>query len=72
MKSIAHSKRENASSAAAPKIHGIYIKSMLETKVYLNITEVGGNIKDNLEKKISSKPCNLYPSQDLLHIYIKL
>jgi DNA-directed RNA polymerase subunit E'/Rpb7 len=58
MKSIAqnkpaHSKRENASSAA-PKIHGIYIKSMLETKVYLNITEVGGNIKDNLEKKISS------------------
>lgn len=56
MKSIAQnktaqSKKENPS---APKIHGIYIKSMLETKVYLNITEVGGNIKDNLEKKISS------------------
>jgi DNA-directed RNA polymerase subunit E'/Rpb7 len=58
MKSIAQnknaqSKRENA-SASAPKIHGIYIKSILETKVYLNITEVGGNIKDNLEKKISA------------------
>ena len=41
-------------NSAQPKIHGIYIKSLLETKILLNITEVGGNIKDNLEKKISS------------------
>jgi len=35
------------------KIYGVYIKSVLTKKVSLLITEIGGNIKQNLEKKIS-------------------
>lgn len=56
MKTITQNRnaQSNKRDYVAPKIHGIYIKSLLETKVLLNITEVGGNIKDNLEKKISS------------------
>jgi DNA-directed RNA polymerase subunit E'/Rpb7 len=37
------------------KIYGVYIKSMLTMKVSLSITEVGKNIKQNLEKSISKK-----------------
>jgi DNA-directed RNA polymerase subunit E'/Rpb7 len=37
------------------EIYGVYIKSMLTMKVSLSITEVGKNIKQNLEKTISSK-----------------
>lgn len=36
-------------------VYGVYIKSMLTMKVSLSITEVGRNIKQNLEKTISSK-----------------
>lgn len=36
-------------------VYGVYIKSMLTMKVSLSITEVGKNIKQNLEKTISSK-----------------
>jgi DNA-directed RNA polymerase subunit E'/Rpb7 len=36
-------------------VYGVYIKSMLTMKVSLSITEVGKNIKQNLEKAISSK-----------------
>ncbi len=34
------------------KIYGVYLKSILERKVCLNITEIGKNIKNNLEKKL--------------------
>jgi len=37
------------------KIYGVYNKSILETKVVLAITEIGKNIKPNLENKIASK-----------------
>jgi DNA-directed RNA polymerase subunit E'/Rpb7 len=34
-------------------IYGVYIKSLLTMKVILSITEIGKNIKQNLERKIS-------------------
>jgi DNA-directed RNA polymerase subunit E'/Rpb7 len=37
------------------KVYGVYIKSMLTMKVPLSITEIGKNIKQNLEKTISHK-----------------
>lgn len=37
------------------KVYGVYITEMLERKVTLNITEVGKNIKQNLERKISKQ-----------------
>jgi DNA-directed RNA polymerase subunit E'/Rpb7 len=36
-----------------PKIYGVYTQSMLTLKVSLSIKEVGKNMKQNLEKKIS-------------------
>jgi DNA-directed RNA polymerase subunit E'/Rpb7 len=35
------------------KIYGVYIQEMLTMKVFLSITEVGQNIKQNLERWIS-------------------
>jgi len=37
------------------KRFGPYIKSLLTMKVFLKITEIGNNIKPNLERKIASK-----------------
>lgn len=37
------------------KIYGIYLKSLLNDKITLNITEIGNNLKQNLEKKVASK-----------------
>lgn len=37
------------------KTYGVYIKSMLTMKVPLSITEIGKNVKQNLEKTISYK-----------------
>jgi len=37
------------------KLYGVYIKSLLNTKVVLSISEIGQNIKQNLEKKIAAK-----------------
>jgi DNA-directed RNA polymerase subunit E'/Rpb7 len=37
------------------KRYGPYIKSLLTMKVFLKITEIGRNIKENLERIISSK-----------------
>ena len=34
------------------KVYGVYMKSTLETKVVLAITEIGKNLKQNLEAKI--------------------
>jgi DNA-directed RNA polymerase subunit E'/Rpb7 len=41
--------------ASERKIYGVYSKSVLETKVVLSITEIGKNMKPNLENKITSK-----------------
>ncbi len=40
---------------AESKIYGVYLKSLLSQKVTLSITEIGSNLKQNLEKKIASK-----------------
>ena len=37
------------------KTYGVYIKSMLTMKVPLSITEIGKNVKQNLEKTVSYK-----------------
>ena len=37
------------------KIFGVYIKSLLDKKVSLSITEIGKNVKQNLERKIVSQ-----------------
>jgi DNA-directed RNA polymerase subunit E'/Rpb7 len=37
------------------KIYGVYIRSLLTQKIVISMNEVGKNIKQNLEKKISSK-----------------
>jgi len=37
------------------KIYGPYIKSLITTKVVLSISEIGQNIRQNLEKKIAAK-----------------
>jgi DNA-directed RNA polymerase subunit E'/Rpb7 len=37
------------------KIYGVYIQSLLTMKVHLLITEIGKNVKQNLEKKIQMK-----------------
>jgi len=37
------------------KLYGVYIKSLLTTKVVLSINEIGQNIRQNLEKKIAAK-----------------
>ena len=37
------------------KFYGVYIKSLLTTKVVLAIGEIGQNIRQNLEKKIAAK-----------------
>jgi DNA-directed RNA polymerase subunit E'/Rpb7 len=50
--------RKPETQKAAPdqrKIYGVYNKSILDTKVVLSITEIGKNIKTNLESKIISK-----------------
>ena len=37
------------------KLYGVYMKSILETKVILNIIEIGKTLKQNLETKIIKK-----------------
>ena len=37
------------------KIFGVYMRSLLDTKVVLAITEIGKNVKQNLEVKVISK-----------------
>lgn len=47
--------KHTSADAQDRKIYGVYSKSVLETKVVLAITEIGKNIKPNLENKITSK-----------------
>ena len=37
----------------AKKVYGVYTQSVLTTKVHLRITEVGKNVRQNLERSIS-------------------
>ena len=37
------------------KVYGVYIKSMLSIKLVLSIREIGKNVKQNLERKITSQ-----------------
>jgi len=54
--SIVIRKQENPKTATdQQKIYGVYNKSVLDTKVILLVTEIGKNIKTNLESKIVSK-----------------
>jgi len=47
-------KRKNALSRKEPEpIYGVYTASVLTMKIGLGITEIGANIKQNLESKIS-------------------
>jgi DNA-directed RNA polymerase subunit E'/Rpb7 len=57
-KSKVFSKKFEQPSRAPPKIFGVYIPSILTTKVVLHITEVGKNVKQNLENKIIQKISN--------------
>jgi len=45
--------RQKKQTGDQPKIFGVYISSLLTMKIGLSINEVGKNIKQNLEKKIS-------------------
>jgi len=40
------------------KIYGVYMRSVLDTKITLAITEIGKNIKQNLEVKAAGKVSN--------------
>ena len=46
--------RKNKPNEETSKIYDVYIKSVLTMKIILSITEIGKNIKQNLEKKIIS------------------
>jgi len=48
------SRRENK-PIQERKIYGVYIKSQLTRKIVLPITEIGRNVKQNLEKKLVSQ-----------------
>ena len=36
------------------KVYGVYIDSLLTKKIILSITEIGKNIKENLQRKLSN------------------
>jgi DNA-directed RNA polymerase subunit E'/Rpb7 len=48
-------KQNQQKSESDGKIFGVYIKSLLVTNVLLSISEIGKNVKKNLEAKIVSK-----------------
>lgn len=52
--SLKYQKRPDnlANSSSDSKTQNVYMQSLLTTKVTLKITEIGGNLKDTLEKKI--------------------
>ena len=52
--SLKYQKRPDnlANSSSDSKTQNVYMQSLLTTKVTLKITEIGGNLKDTLEKQI--------------------
>lgn len=55
MQRVRQQKRRDKEEHTGDKIYDPYIMSILSMKIHLPITEVGGNIKQNLEKMIISK-----------------
>ena len=47
--------RRQPSRPGEPKIFGVYTSALLTTKVFLKITEIGKNVKQNLEGRIVAK-----------------
>lgn len=57
----------------APKIFGVYVRSILTTKIVLHITEIGNNLMQNLEKKLIQKTSNkCIPEGYIKHQSIKI
>lgn len=52
---MTENRQVNYKKQEAPKIYGVYTKSLLNMKVALSINEVGQNIKQNLERMISKR-----------------
>jgi DNA-directed RNA polymerase subunit E'/Rpb7 len=50
---MAERQRKEKPQNPIKKIYGVYIPSVLTMKIILSITEVGSNIKQNLQKRIS-------------------
>lgn len=48
----------NSAQPNTPKLFGVYIPSLLTTKIVLHITEISKNIKQTLEKKLVQKISN--------------
>jgi DNA-directed RNA polymerase subunit E'/Rpb7 len=44
--------RKGNNDTAAQNVYGVYMRSLLSTKVILKITEIGRQVKQNLERKI--------------------
>jgi DNA-directed RNA polymerase subunit E'/Rpb7 len=55
MQRVRQPKRREKEDRKDDKIYDPYITSILSMKIHLHITEVGGNIKQNLEKMIVHK-----------------
>jgi len=55
-KSINASRQPNTTTT--PKIYGVYIPSILTTKLVIHISEIGKNVKQQLEKKLVQKISN--------------
>jgi DNA-directed RNA polymerase subunit E'/Rpb7 len=47
--------KRNTQSTDEQKIYGVYMRSLLTSKVNLAITEIGQNLRQNLEKKLAVK-----------------
>lgn len=51
---IKKNKRNGEKREGDSKIFGVYMKSVLDRKISLSITEIGKNVKSNLETKLDS------------------
>ena len=50
MSTVIIKKPKKNTDKESEKTYGVYYKSLLERKVCLNITEIGKNVKNNIEK----------------------
>jgi DNA-directed RNA polymerase subunit E'/Rpb7 len=55
MENMQQSQQQQQVKRGDAKIYGVYINSLLSQKIILSITEIGKNIKQNLEQKIVSR-----------------
>ena len=54
MSTVIIRKKKAVENVAPRKVYGLYMKSILDRKICLAITEIGKNVKVNLENKIHS------------------